>query len=209
SSSLVAAHASVQTPAFEVAYRIDGDRAAETVLVDVAEGVNTLTRGRGLSIFDYELKRLIDLNDAAHKFRSDSWYAVVDSWMRSTAQARYQRTVAKAAGFEPFWVQSELHVMDAQDGVPEIAHHADADGTVHYSYAGAEVASVKPSQHKLSAEEAGCLARFLTSYSALHPSIIADIVASGAVPERLSYAVHVDDKLVTSVWTLQSFAEVK
>lgn len=207
SASLVAARDAAQS-AFEAEYRIEGDRDAETVTIDIADGVAMLTRDRHISIFDYGQKRFIDLDDAAHKFRNDSWYAVVDSWIRSTAQARARR-LAKEPGFDPFWVQSELHVMDARDGVPEIVRNAAADGTVHDFYAGPEVATFKPSEHRLSAEEARRFGRFLASYSALHPKIVADIVASGAVPVRLSYLVQAGDKTVNSVWTLQSFAEVK
>jgi len=208
SASLVAAQKSVQQDAFELGYRIEGDRDAETDLVDIGADVAMLTRDRRISIFDHGLERFIDLDDAAHKFRNDSWYGVIDARIRATAGASAARNM-KQAGFDAFWVQSELHVMTAEDGVPEMVRRDSKDGSVHFFYGGPEVANYAPSEHRLSAQEAQRFGRFLLDYSALHPRIIADIVASGAVPARLSYLTQAGDKTVDTVWTLQSFAAVK
>lgn len=208
STSLVAAQKAVQQDAFEVEYKVEAGGNAETDLIDIGADTAMLTRGRRISIFDHGIERYIDLDDAAHKFRNDSWYGVIDARTRATAQARAARNM-KQAGFDAFWVQSELHVMAAEDGVPDIARRDAADGTAHYSTGGAEVASFAPSEHKLSPEDARRFGRFLLDYSALHPRIVADIVASGAVPARMSYLAQDGGKTVDAVWTLQSFAAVK
>jgi hypothetical protein len=213
-AGLVAARQVLQEPALELDYKVAGGTAPGEITVDLASNFTTLLQDTNIYIYDYTLARLIALDDKTHRFNNTSLYGIVDFWINETANRRYQRGLlgamsVKSDTLDPFWVQSELHVIDAEDGTPAIERRKDKDGTVRFFYRGAEVASYAPSKQTLTAEEGARLARFLKAYASLHPTIVDDIVKSGAVPERLSFVSQPKGTKTETVWTLQSATEVK
>lgn len=213
-AGLVAARQTLQEPALELDYKVEGAAEPGEITVDLAQDFTTVLEHDRIYICDYALARLITLDDKAHKFRNNSLYGLVDFWTNETFNRRLQRQVAGAAkaspdALDPFWTQSQLHVMDAGDGVPALARRKGKDGTIRFSYKGAEVASYTPSRRTLTVEERARLARFLKTYPQLHPIVADDIVQSGMVPARLSFATLQNGKAAATVWTLQSAVAVK
>ncbi|HEX3675531.1 MAG TPA: hypothetical protein VHU87_14770 [Rhizomicrobium sp.] len=213
--ALIAARPAVKEPGFEFVYAMAGGGASGTMTVDMAQDFTVVTRSPTVAtIYDYALRRILTIDDESHDFQNISLYAMVDFFAHETANRRYLRGVmaqlhTPADTNEPFWVQSELHVMDPEDGVPKIVRRAAKDGSVRFLYAGKEVASYSPSKQALTPEQGAAFARVLRMNSNLHPTIIAAIVASGHLPQRLTFALAPILKKPLAVWTLQSAAAVQ
>lgn len=213
-AGLVMVRQTLQEPALELDYKIEGGDAPGEITVDLAQDFTTLLKGDTIYIYDYKLARLITLNDSAHKFRNDSLYAMVDFFVTETRNRRGQRKLLSGVGadasmLDPFRVQSELHIVEAADGAPTLDRHKDRDGTIRFFHGGAEVASYLPSKQALSAEEGARLARFLKSDAPLHPAIADDIVKSGLLPSRIDAVTWPKGVASKVTWTLQSAVQVK
>ena len=214
-ASLIAARGHVQEPALEFVYKVEGGKP-DTITVDLAEDFSVLQQGNELYIYDFALHRLITLDDSTHSFENTSLYSMVEYFYAETYNRHVQYGALSAAKLaqhvdmlDPFWVQSNLHIVSPEFGTPKIDRRSAADGSVHFSYGGAEVASYKSSEHAMTKDEGARLARFLRFYSSIHPVIIDDIVASGHLPQHLSFEGVSTTKLPTTIWTLQSATPVK
>jgi hypothetical protein len=214
-ASLIAARGAVQEPALEFVYKIEGGSPG-TITVDLAQDFSVIQRDNQLLIYDFALRRIITLDDPSHSFENASLYGMVDFFSAETYNRRVERDVLskvkvadQVAALAPFWTQSQLHVMAPEDGTPKIDRRADTNGSIHFSYSGAEVASYVPSKHVLTKDEAARLSKFLRFYAPIHPGIIDDIAASGHLPDRLSYESVSATKVPTTIWTLQSAVPVK
>jgi len=214
-AELVAARKTTTEPALEIVYRIERDGAPEIAVVDLAQDFTTITSGTHTLLYDYALRRVIDLDNTSHVMRNNSLYGELDFQVLETANRRMERGLLTSlhAGSEakmlaPFWVQSALHIMDSEDSAPMLARNKDADGTVHFSLGGEEVASYAASTHVLPNDEARLLNRFLYAYGPLHPLIISEIVESARVPQRIAYTSWEGGKEGRGVWTLQSATSV-
>ncbi|HTT98402.1 MAG TPA: hypothetical protein VMF58_10155 [Rhizomicrobium sp.] len=209
-ASLIAARGNVNEPAVEFIYKIEGSDPG-TITVDLAQDFVSLSKDRTLLIYDFALRRLITIDDASHSFLNASLYGAVDFFVSETFNRRFQRGALSSIKvsdqvrmLDPFWVQSQLHVMSPEDGTPKIERRAAATGTVHFLYGGAEIASYTPSTQALTKENGALLAKFLRYYGSLHPVVVDDIVASGRLPQRLSFESVGPEKTSDNVWTLQS-----
>jgi hypothetical protein len=203
-------------PGLELTYAVKGGERPGTLILDLAPDFAIVTQDSERTIYDYPLRRIVKLDDKTHSFVNISLYAMVDFFVMETFNRRMQRKLLAdvkanglAADMDAFWVQSELHVMDAGDGTPKIDRTVDPGGSVHFRYNGAEVASYSPSSHALTADEGARLKKLLRFTTTLHPSIIDDIAASGYVPQHLSFATPPMRKKPSADWTLQSAAAVK
>jgi len=203
-------------PALELTYDVKGGSQPGTITLDLAPDFAIVTRDRELVIYDYLLRRLITLNDKAHSFTNMSLYGLVDVLVAETFNRRMQHQLLKgvnlsqgAALMDPFWVQSELHVMDPQDSTPSIDRRTDPNGSVHFLYGGKEVASYLPSKQVMTPDEAARLKKMLRYATQMHPIIIDDIGASGFVPQRLAFENPPMWKKPASEWTLQSAVPVR
>ncbi len=213
--SLLDARPAIQEPGFEFVCKPDG--AAGTITVDIAKDFTAVSPdAMHETVYDYALRRILTLDDTVHSFHNTSLYAIVDFFAAETFNRRMLRGMLKGvkmqqatADMDPFWVQSELHVMDAEDGTPKIDRRAGKDGSVHFSHGGKEVASYTPSKQALTAEQGAGLTKFLRMATTLHPAIIDEIAASGFLPQHLSFALPPQQKKPAVAWTLQSFAVVK
>jgi hypothetical protein len=221
-AQLIAARGKIVEPALEFVYKASGGAASGTMTIDIAPDFTTVYRDMEGTIYDYALRRIIQVDDTTRSFSNASLYGLVDFYRAETDNRRMQRQLlakvglkstdkgkGAAAFFDPFWVQSELHVMDPQDGTPKIARRVGADGSVHFSFHGKDVASYTPSKQALSKEQAAGLAKFLRMETSLHPTIIDEIAATGVLPQRLSYALPPMLKKPAAAWTLQSSTPVK
>ena len=213
---LLAARPALQEPAIAFVYKIEGSGTPDLLTVNIATDFTIVERGLESRIYDYALRRIVVVNKSANTMQNGSLYALADFFAAETFNRRYQRrllsslhTADAANMMDPFWVQSELHVMDAEDGIPAIDRRADSDRSVHFSFAGAEVASYTLSKQVLSLAERAGLAKFLRMNSSLHPTIIDDIAASGFLPQRLSFALPPMHKMPNAIWTLQSVSSAK
>jgi hypothetical protein len=215
--ALIAARPAVQEPGLEFVYTVKGGDAPGTLTVDMAQDFTVVSREPTKElIYDYALRRILVLDDGPHNFQNDSLYAMVDFYAAETYNRRYLRKLLSAAGAktttntnDPFWVQSELHVMDPEDGVPTIGRRAGKDGSIHFSYDGKEVASYMPGTQALTKDQAAAFARFLRMTAVLHPTIIDDITASGHLPKTLAFTLSDMQKKRDVMWTFQSAVAVK
>lgn len=214
--SLLAARAQIKEDGIETTVKMTGGEKPDTVTLDIAEDFAVayhVTDGR---IYDFALRRLLVLDDKARTVRNTSLYAYVDFAASETANRRMQRGALKAVKMtgdttmlDPFWVQSELHVMAPQDGSPIIVRRADKDGSVHFSYDKKDVASYSLSKQVLTKAESATLARYLRYTSALHPTIIDEIAASGRMPSRIAFEQPPMRKLPQAVWVFEKPIAVK
>jgi hypothetical protein len=138
---LLAGRPALQEPAIAFVYKIDGGSMPGPVTVNIATDFTVVERGLESRIYDYALRRVIVVNKIANTIQNGSLYALADFFAAETFNRRYQHRLLnslKSAGvakmMDPFWVQSELHVMDPEDGIAAIDRRADADRSVHFSF---------------------------------------------------------------------------
>jgi len=213
--SIIAARGAVNEPAHEIVYRIEGAEP-ETVKVDLAQDFNAVAREGRIAIYDYALKRILTIDGKSRIFRNTSLYGWIDFRYAESYNRRYERKLLanlKVGGsdsiLEPFWAQSELQVMDPEDGIPTIERSQDSSGAINFRFSGATVASYVPSQQRLSQEDQSRFEKFLRENAPLHPTIIKDILASGFFPQRLTFKYSPMTKKPDAVWTLQSVSSAE
>jgi hypothetical protein len=169
-----------------------------------------LVRGGGrATLYDYKLRRVLNLNEQTHSFGNDSLYANADFRMVERYNRRMLRAVVAKIGkadalADAYWDESELHVVDPRDPAVAAQRQAAPDGAVRFIYKNAEVASFATSDQNLSPEERTGLRRLLMETSNLHPVAIAALIETGRVPKRLSFALPPARKKGAEVWVLQS-----
>lgn len=211
-ATLRAARPALHKKVTEAVYRVEGSGAG-LMTVDLADDFVAVRDEAHVTIYDYALRRVIVLDTARHSFVNSSLYGLVDFRRAETYNRRVQRnmlaqlkaTIDKRS-LDPFWVQSELGILDPQDGVPDIARKEASDG-VHFSYQDTEIASYQPGQTPLSAEQGAMLRKLLLMTTGLHPTIVREIAASGHLPQHLAVAQPVWQSKPDTVWTLQSVTD--
>ncbi|MGH6873178.1 MAG: hypothetical protein ACREHE_16910, partial [Rhizomicrobium sp.] len=213
--SIRAARGALLEPALEFTIKTSGGGGAGTRTVDLARDFTVDYGDMSGTLYDYALRRVVALDDTRKSFRNTSLYALVDFFVHETVNRRFERgalgslKVKDAGVVDPFWVQSELHVMDPQDGAPAIVRKQAKDGSVHFSYAGKEVASYTLSKQSIGRDESAALARYLRMSAALHPTIVDEIAASGRLPARIVFALPPLLKKPRAEWTFSAGTRVK
>lgn len=214
--SLLAARAQIKEDGVETTVKMTGGDKPDTVTLDIAEDFAVAYHVTNGTIYDFAQRRLLVLDDKARTVRNASLYAYVDFAVSETANRRMQRGALKTvkvtgdtAMLDPFWVQSELHIMAPQDGSPIIVRRADKDGSVHFSYDKKEVASYSLSKQVLTKAQSATLAKYLRYASTLHPTIIDEIAASGRMPSRIAFDQPPMRKLPQAVWVFEKPIVVK
>jgi len=215
-ASILAARPALREPALEFVYRVEGGNRPGTTTLDLARDFIAAREADGtVRIHDFALRRIIVADATHHGFTNGSLYGLVDFLRAETYNRRQERIlfekvhVADATKyFAPFWVQSELQILDPEDGTPDLVRREDAGG-VHFSYDGVEIASYTRSKQVLTPDQGVMLRKFLAFNSSLHPRIIQDIVGSGYLPQHLSVTLPPMWKKPAAVWTLQSAAAVE
>jgi hypothetical protein len=160
------------------------------------------------TILDCRLRRRIVADASRKTFANGSLYALVDFFSRETLNRLYQRNlVRRATGStaslgSPFWSQSELHLVAAEDEQVPIDRNTGSDGVTHVVVGKEEVASFAPSDETLSPVEAAGLSHVLLIYTSLHPAIVKAIIESGRLPRTFSYAISRSGRRGEDSWTL-------
>jgi len=207
-----AARGPLTEPALKLAFTVeDNVTAPHAMIVESApDFLYVEEAGRG-TIYDYRIRRIVELDSARHVFNNDSLYAIVDFAVLETANRRFQRdTLAatkapdQAVMLDPFWVQSELHVIDPADPAALLDRTTSAGGAAYFSSHDKPAASFSLSGQALSADERIGFARFLRMRAAIHPKIADALVASGKLPQRLSFVMPPMMKKPDVTWTLKS-----
>jgi hypothetical protein len=178
-------------------------------------GQDTIYRedGQSRSIIDFRLGRIYDLKGPRYV---NGAIAPMIVFFESELASRLNLSKALgAAGIgedklgatgDPFWRAVELKVMPTDEPPPAVTSRVDNSETV-LLYKDAEVVRWRPADKALPAAAAANLARALRWFFPVHPSLIAQLVKDGKVPQHL--VVHwllagkpqVDDyQLVGSRW---------
>jgi hypothetical protein len=211
-AQIIAARNASDAPVLTITFDVSGGNhaAPATLSIDLAPDYMFI-RGQDLrAVYDYKLRRVIQLDEAQHRFSNGSLYATADFRLAETYNRRMQRGMFAAIKlqqatdlFDPYWVQSELHVMDPADPAPAADMREASDG-VHFTYKSGEVASYALSEDKLSDQEKAGFNHLLQERTTLHPSIISALLSSGRIPQRLSFALPPIRKQTPEVWMLRS-----
>jgi hypothetical protein len=208
--AVLAARPTLHEPALHLVYKVTGGDRPGTLTADIAADFIAIRQGDETTIYDYALRRIIRIDGTRH-FGNSSLYAFADFLLAETYNRRMQHRLLGSIGagggvVDAFWVQSELHVMQPEDGVPDIAR-AEGGGVVRFSYGGKDVADYALSAQPLEASAAPMMAKFLRLSTRLHPNIIAEIAQSGRLPQRLDFDLSPLAKTAQAHWDLQTAAQ--
>jgi len=211
-AQITAARGNLSEPILRIVFDVSGGShtAPATMTIDLAPDYVFVRDEKSSTIYDYKLRRIIELDEPQHRFSNGSLYATADFRFAETFNRRYERRLLSAAKveqaadmFDPFWVQSELHVMDPADPVPVVDRRSATDG-IHFSYKSNEIAAFSFSEEKIGASEKTAFGHVLQERTILHPSIIAALLADDRLPERLSFAMPPIRKKDAELWVLRS-----
>ncbi len=219
-AQIIAAHGVTTGPVLRVVYesplgtspvaiRYSIDIASEYVFVkqSVAEGQSVQT-----TLYDYQLKRIIFIDETRHAFANMSMYGTVDFRYYESYNRRTIRAVMGKAGLQaksaefgnPYWDQQALQIADVADGPVPIKRESTNGGGLRFIVDGENAASFEPSTESLSPSEMKGLARFLRANVTLHPAMVDAIMASGKVPSDIASLEIFGDKRTERQWKLVS-----
>lgn len=210
-AQIIAAAGRGGQPVLRLTFAVSGGPhdAQTDMSADLASDYMLIRSSGRATLYDYKLRRVFNLNEAAHSFSNDSLYALADSRMAESHNRRFLREMlSKLKTPSPlndgFWDEAELHVADTRNPAPVPERQSGPAGEVHFRYKGSDVADFTPSDQKIAAGEAVALRRLFMEKSMLHPAAIAAMIETGRLPKRLSFALPPIHKKSAEVWMLQS-----
>jgi hypothetical protein len=211
-AQIVAAHGSAQEPALKLVFTVeDNVSPPHPMTVESAPGFLYIEESGHGTLYDYRIRRVIGLDSARHVFTNSSLYALVDFYAAETASRRFERGALgamkapdQAILMDPFWVQSELRIVDPDDPPASIDQSKTASGAFYFSSHDKPAASYVLSSKPLADGDKPGFARLLRMRAAIHPRIADTLVASGMLPQRLSFIMPPVMKKPDVTWTLQS-----
>lgn len=159
--------------------------------VVIADDFLDVTRGARRTVYDFKLRRVIELDLNARRFSSTSLYAGIAFRVferrNRTALGTALRGATLPEGMKPFWVESQLGVIDPAQPRPAIQNQRAADGSLTFRFEGADVVRFVPSAEAVPDAERVRFARALRYLTQIHPTILDQILAANIVPATLTY----------------------
>lgn len=169
-----------------------GFEAGAAEQVDLAEDYILVTEAGSAQLFDFRLRRKFFL-DAAHKgFSNASLYAdlafrVYESENRFYLNKILTGAKAGSALETPGQIEMELGVAVPGESNVSLEQKTDADGTLHFTLDGVEMAQVRFGAARFTPDEEKTFSRFLVYGQMLHPDIVTALVADGRIPTEITY----------------------
>lgn len=163
------------------------------------------------SLHDYKLRRLLTVGPE-RAYVDNSLYALV--WHR-VAELQNRANLIKAisaakidaaklppVSSDPFWMESDLGVIDLALPRPEIARSEEGGGS-RWTVKGEEVAAVKFGTDSVPAALRPGLRRFWGELLTVHPTIIDAIAASGQLPDEMRFKMMTANGAEEVHWLLK------
>lgn len=187
----------------------------DSIVMALAEDYAYVEQGRQRTIVDAKLGQIISLDLASGSFRRDSIYSLAGLLESETKNRMWIRELLRRTGateetapfqMDPFWIESELGVPIPESPRPRTEARI-AGGTISFSHAGSEVATVTFSEQQLAGARLDRLRNILRATTKLHPEILEQIVAAGRLPQTLEFRMlemPTDAEAGTTTYRLQS-----
>jgi hypothetical protein len=203
----------LRMPARKIVFNLseDGGVPQESVAVTLAGDLVEVSRRSTDRLYDFALRRMFSIDRTGRSFTNTALYAplafrVFEAQNRAALarmlDAAKLGTKAQSSS-DPFWAASELGV-PIPNQAPTIEQRAQPDGSLAFWYGGQEVARFTPSAVALSPDELKRLGSFLRYECALHPQIVAALLASGRLPRKLAFERRVGAKRTRVTYDLVS-----
>lgn len=179
----------------QIAYQKEVGGKEQPIALGLAADYDYADANGVRSIHDYKLRRLLTVGpDRAYV--DNSLYALV--WhrvaemqnraglMKAVSAAKIDAAKLPPVSSDPFWMESDLGVIDPALPRPEIAR-SEEGGWIRWTVKGEEVAAVKFAADFVPTALRPGLRRFWGELLTVHPTIVDAIAASGRLPEELRF----------------------
>ncbi len=169
-----------------------GDAAPVPLTALIAADYVDIVEGGRETLYDFRLRRRLNIDRAAGVFANFSLYGDV-AFRRFELSKRLELAklfVEASHEDEPpltlqrFWLESDVGLASSARPLA-IAHETIADGAVRFRLDGEEVALFAPAPQAVPAELQQSFARFLRLSLPIHPDILAAVALDGRLPQRL------------------------
>lgn len=191
-----AAHGESIAPVRRLTFEVSGGFENPSGLrVDLGTDYIYTVRSDRDELLDFKLRRHIIISSDRQTFANTSIYADIAFRVNEAQNCQYLSKVLGSVGMKPDAVPTvspidaatQLGLVLPGTAEQHIDQITDANGTVHFSYQGKELAHVHFGSNRIIKSEQVGFARFLRWEVTLHPQIADAIIADGRFPDELSY----------------------
>lgn len=180
-----------------------GDAAAAPLTVLLGVDYVDMVEGERETLYDFQLRRRLNLDRAAQLFANFSLYGDVafrrfELGKRLTLAEMFGEASqgdAPPLALRPFWLESDLGLRSRAEQPPVIRQNITGGGEMRFRVDDEAVALFAPASQVVPVELRRSFARFLRLRLPIHPDILAAVSLDGRLPQRLVLvSVNADER---------------
>lgn len=208
-------HAGTPQKAWRLLYRTEDQSLIEFI---VWPDYVKVTKAGISTIYDFKLKRVIQLSEDGNSYFHSSLYMMV-GFRASEYQNRGHLTEAVSGTdieigqkaptmFDPFWRASDLGHMNGPLGLLGAQHNANANGGFTITYKGVKAVEFEPAKQKLDTPHHAAFYRALRHLLVVQPAAQKLMVESQRPPGSLKFKRWEIDKFQSQSWSLETIEQL-